>query len=169
MELQIEIWQLVTLSVTLLIAFFAGLGGLSKVLYTQLDKRLAGMDHTQSDALAKFKGLVSEHAATTNRRIDGLATEVQHYRQLQGERWEKNSDRVARVEQSQAAAIGHSDLSYLHERINTLTNNLTREVGEVNAKVTALTAQLTAQDTLLRTIDQYLRDQAHRPERRADD
>lgn len=162
MDIQVEIWQLVTLSVTLLVAFFAGLGGLFKVLYGQLDKRLASMDHARSDDMTKFKQLLSDYSATTDRRIDVLSSDLNHYRCIQGERWEKIGDRAARLEQQQAAAIGHQDLSHLHDRINALTANLTKELGQLHSEVTAQNAQIVATAALLRTIDQYLRDQAHR-------
>lgn len=151
MAIELEPWQLISGGLTLLIAFFAGLGGLFKVLYGQLDRRLARMDEARAEDMSKFRALLAEHATHVEQRlarIDHLDSNVQQYRNAQADRWEKVGDRVARVEQQQLAAIGHADLSHLHERIN----GLTRELAQLHGEVGAVNA-------LVRTIDQYLRDQ----------
>ena len=137
MTMEVGLWDLVSLAVTLLLAFFGCLFGFARYTLTQLDKRLDARFTAQEEARSAELGGVEIRLGTLNKQFD----KQEQARETGRQHWDKqfadidrqlsdHRERIGRLETAAESAPSHEDLSNLHRRINDIAEDMSSLAGE---------------------------------------
>lgn len=137
MILEVGLWDLVTLAVTLLLAFFGGLAGLARYTLAQMDKRLAERFEAQEEVRKLELQRVDKQLGTLSVQF----TKQEEAREAGKKHWDDqfaeidrrlsdHRERISRLEVAAEAAPSHEHLAELHERINGIAEDVSSLSGE---------------------------------------
>ena len=137
MILEVGLWDFVTLTVTLLLAFLGGLAGLARYTLAQMDKRLDERFKAQEEARRQELQRVDEQLGTLN----GQITKQERAREAGKQHWDDqiseidrrlsdHRERISRLEVAAESAPSHEHLADLHERINGIAEDMSSLSGE---------------------------------------
>ncbi len=137
MILEVGLWDLVTLAVTLLLAFLGGVSGLARYGLAQMDKRLQERFKAQEEARKKELQRVDEQLGT----LSGQIAKQEQAREAGKQHWDdqfseidrrlsEHRERISRLEAAAEAAPSHEHLAGLHERINGIAEDVSSLSGE---------------------------------------
>lgn len=137
MNIQIELWALITFGIGLLITFFGGVAGIAKFILAQMDKRLDERFLTQETARKDEQTRRAEQFAG----IEGQLSKQEQAREAGKEHWDArfseidrlvadHRERIGRLEATAEQSPTHEDLSELHERITDVGHSVANLTGE---------------------------------------
>ena len=137
MILEVGLWDFVTLAVTLLLAFLGGLSGLARYTLGQLDKRLDERFKAQEEARRQELQRVDRQLGT----LSGQLSQQERAREAGKQHWDdqfaeidrqisNHRERLGRLEAAAEAAPSHEHLAELHERMNSIAEDVSSLSGE---------------------------------------
>lgn len=131
--LQIEIWQLMGAVAAIVVAFATMIWAFGKMLAAQFKASLDARFSTQDELRKQREKAMDERFQRMEEDLEGKAP---HY-----------NERISHLEANAKKSPTHDDLADLHEKINTVSNNISE-----------LSGQFSGVRTLLQTLHQYLLD-----------
>ena len=137
MMMEVGLWDVIVLAVTILLAFFGCLFGLARYTLAQLDKRL------DERFTAQDKSRLSEMTSVNNRlgELNSQFEKQEQARETGRQHWDdqfadidrqlsEHRERIGRLEAVSESAPSHEHLSELHERINGIAEDVSSLSGE---------------------------------------
>lgn len=137
MTIQVNLWELITLGIWLLVTFIGGIGGVVKYTLAQMDKRLeerfTAQEQTRKDEQKRLAQQFSSIEEQLARQEQAREAGKQHWdtqfaeidRQLSDHR-----ERIGRLESTVGNGPTHDDLDTLHDRITDLGKCVSSLAGE---------------------------------------
>lgn len=137
MILEVGLWDFVTLTVTLLLAFLGGLAGLARYTLKQMGKRLDERFEAQEEARRQELQRVDDRLGTLSDQI----SKQERAREAGKKHWDDqfaefdrqlsdHRERIGRLEAAAEAAPSHEHLADLHDRINGIAEDVSSLSGE---------------------------------------
>ena len=135
--ISIDLWELLTFGVGLLIVFFGGVAGIAKFILMQMDKRLDERFATQEKSRDKDE----KHRGDQLAGIEKQLSHQEEAREAGKKHWDvqfsdidrrlsDHRERIGRLEAAAEASPTHEHLSDLHERINGIADDVAGLSGE---------------------------------------
>lgn len=133
MTIQIELWQVISLS----LSFLACVGAFGRVLLSQaekrLDERFLAQEKTRQEELKRVDEQLGQLSGQISNQEQARETGKQHWDDQFSEIDRKLSDhreRIGRLETAVETAPSHKHLADLHKRINGIAEDVSSLSGE---------------------------------------
>jgi hypothetical protein len=134
MNIQVELWQLLTFGVGLLLSFFGAAFAAGKLLGAQwqkgLDQRFEAQDEARTEGSKLFRQALDKHMEDEKINRAQLLALEREFLLWRSDLPHKHGERLSRLEEAIKSAPTNEDLAKVYESVNKLAATVNQLVGE---------------------------------------